>query len=110
MIVTTTPEVQGLQIDQYIRVVAGETVAGINALKDIGAGFRNIVGGRSGSYESEILQARETALGEMVERAMQLGAQGIVGVDIDYLTLGQGNMVMVSASGTAVTFKPAEAE
>ena len=104
MIVTTTNTVEGKQIGQYLRVVAGETVAGINAFKDIGAGFRNLVGGRSNSYEGEIRKAREEALAEMVDRALELGAQGIVGVDIDYEAVGQG-MIMVTASGTAVTFQ-----
>lgn len=104
MIVTTTPSVDGQTIQEYIRVVAGESVLGINVIKDIGAGIRNFVGGRSAGYEEEIMRARETALAEMVERAIELGAQGIVGVDIDYESLGQGGMVMVTASGTAVRF------
>lgn len=102
MIVTTTPTVEGHTITQYIRIVAGETIVGINMFKDIGAGFRNIVGGRSAAYEGEVLRAREEALGEMVQRAIELGANGVVGVDIDYESLGQGGMMMVSASGTAV--------
>ena len=90
---------------QYLRVVCGETIAGVNALKDMAAGFRNIVGGRSQTYETELIQARETALAEMVQRAQELGAEGIVGVDIDYETLGSDNgMLMVTASGTAVRF------
>lgn len=102
MIVTTTNTVEGRNIEQYIRIVAGETIVGINMFKDIGAGLRNIVGGRSGAYEGEVLQAREAALGEMVQRAIELGANGVVGVDIDYESLGQGGMIMVTASGTAV--------
>ncbi|MEF3322386.1 YbjQ family protein [Gulosibacter sp. GYB002] len=105
MIVTTTNSVEGHQIAQYLRVVSGETIVGINMFKDLGAGFRNIVGGRSAAYEGEVQQARETALGEMVQRAIELGAQGIVGVDIDYESLGQGGMMMVCASGTAVRFQ-----
>ncbi|WP_230975963.1 YbjQ family protein [Gulosibacter hominis] len=104
MIVTSTNSVEGHTISQYLRVVSGETIVGINMFKDIGAGFRNIVGGRSAAYEGEVQQARETALGEMVQRAMELGAQGVVGVDIDYESLGQGGMMMVCASGTAVRF------
>lgn len=104
MIVTTTHTVEGHEINNYLRIVAGETVAGINAFKDIGASFRNFVGGRSGVYEKEILNARETALAEMVDRAIELGAHGVVGVDVDYQTLGDGQMVLVSATGTAVTF------
>lgn len=105
MIVTTTNSVEGHQIAQYLRVVSGETIVGINMFKDLGAGFRNIVGGRSAAYEGEVQQARETALGEMVQRAIELGAQGVVGVDIDYESLGQGGMMMVCASGTAVRFQ-----
>lgn len=104
MIVTTTSTVEGRPVSEYLRVVAGETVIGINMLKDIGAGFRNIVGGRSGGYEKEIIAAREQALGEMVQRALDLGGEGVVGVKIDYESLGQGGMVMVTASGTAVRF------
>lgn len=104
MIVTTTNAVEGRTISNYLRVVSGETIVGINMFKDIGAGFRNIVGGRSSAYEGEVMQARETALGEMVQRAMELGAHGVVGVDIDYESLGQGGMMMVCASGTAVQF------
>ena len=107
MIVTTTSTVEGRQISAYVRVVAGETIVGINAFKDIAAGFRNIVGGRSQSYEKEVFQARENALAEMVQQAIELGAEGVVGVDIDYETLGSDNgMMMVSATGTAVRFAP----
>ena len=92
---------------QYLRVVCGETIAGVNALKDMAAGFRNLVGGRSQTYEAELVQARESALAEMVQRAQELGAEGIVGVDIDHETLGSDNgMLMVTASGTAVRFSP----
>ena len=107
MLVTTTPIVEGYPVTQYLRVVCGETIAGVNALKDMAAGFRNIVGGRSQTYETELIQARETALAEMVQRAQELGAEGVVGVDIDYETLGSDNgMLMVTASGTAVRFSP----
>ena len=107
MLVTTTPIVEGYPVTQYLRVVCGETIAGVNALKDMAAGFRNIVGGRSQTYETELIQARETALAEMVQRAQELGAEGVVGVDIDYETLGTDNgMLMVTASGTAVRFSP----
>ncbi|WP_296103630.1 YbjQ family protein [uncultured Corynebacterium sp.] len=104
MIVTTTNTIEGKQVGQYLRVVAGETVAGINAFKDISAGFHNLVGGRSNSYEGEIRKAREDALAEMVDRAHELGTEGVLGVDIDYESVGQ-NMIMVTASGTAVTFQ-----
>ena len=107
MLVTTTPTVEGYPVTQYLRVVCDETVAGVNFLKDMAAGFRNFVGGRSQSYEEELIQARETALAEMVQRAQELGAEGVVGVDIDYETLGADNgMLMVTASGTAVRFSP----
>ncbi len=105
MLVTTTPTVEGYPISQYLRVVCGETIAGVNMFKDIGASLRNIVGGRSEGYEQELVQARETALAEMVQRAAELGAEGVVGVDIDYEALGSDNgMLMVTASGTAVRF------
>ncbi|AZA10828.1 YbjQ family protein [Corynebacterium gerontici] len=103
MIVTTTHSVEGRQITEYLRVIAGETVAGINMFKDIGAGLRNLVGGRAGSYEGELIQARENALAELVNRAMELGADAVVGVELDYSSLGQANdMLMVTATGTAV--------
>ena len=108
MIVTTTYNVEGRQISEYIRVVAGETVSGIKMFRDLAAGFRNIVGGRSQAYEEEMINARENALAEMVQRAIELGAEGVVGVDIDYVTMGSDNgMMMVSATGTAVRFAPA---
>ena len=108
MIVTTTYNVEGRQISEYIRVVAGVTVSGINMFRDLAAGFRNIVGGRSQAYEEEMINARENALAEMVQRAIELGAEGVVGVDIDYVTMGSDNgMMMVSATGTAVRFAPA---
>ena len=107
MLVTPTPTVEGYPVTQYLRVVCGETIAGVNALKDMAAGFRNLVGGRSQTYEAELVQARESALAEMVQRAQELGAEGIVGVDIDYETLGSDNgMLMVTAAGTAVRFSP----
>ena len=108
MIVTTTYNVEGRQISEYIRVVAGETVSGINMFRDLAAGFRNIVGGRSQAYEEEMINALENALAEMVQRAIEVGAEGVVGVDIDYVTMGSDNgMMMVSATGTAVRFAPA---
>ncbi|WP_018023373.1 YbjQ family protein [Corynebacterium ulceribovis] len=102
MIVTTTNSVEGRQIAHYIRVVAGETIVGINVLKDFAAGIRNLTGGRSASYEGEAVAARETALAELVQRGMELGADAIVGVQLDYSTMGQGQMLMVTAAGTAV--------
>ena len=106
MLVTTTPIVEGYPVTQYLRVVCGETIAGVNALKDMAAGFRNIVGGRSQAYEGELRTAREGALAEMVEAAQELGAQGVIGVKLDYQSIGvDGGMLMVAATGTAVTFR-----
>ncbi|MEJ5998088.1 YbjQ family protein [Corynebacterium sp. H130] len=103
MIVTTTNSVEGREISQYLRVVAGETIVGINVFKDFTAGLRNIVGGRAEAYEGEAKAARDSALAEMVERGLELGADAIVGVALDYSTMGQANnMLMVSATGTAV--------
>lgn len=103
MILTTTPTIEGHNIKEYKGVVCGEVVAGVNVLKDIGASIRNIIGGRAGSYEDELIAARENALKEMAERAMNLGANAVVGIDIDYEALGVDNgMLMVTVSGTAV--------
>ena len=96
MLVTTTPTVEGYPITQYLRIVCGETIAGVNVFKDLAAGIRNVVGGRSEAYERELTQARETALAEMVQRAQELGAEGVVGVDIDYETLGTDNGMLIS--------------
>ncbi|WP_304426299.1 heavy metal-binding domain-containing protein [uncultured Adlercreutzia sp.] len=103
MITTTTPAIEGYRITGYYGIVFGEVITGINFLRDFGAGIRNIVGGRSEGYEEELMQARTQAIAEMEQRAAALGAHAIVGVDVDYEVLGQGNMLMVSASGTAVT-------
>lgn len=103
MIITTTPSVEGKKIAEYKGIVFGEIVSGVNFLKDIAAGFRNFFGGRSDSYEGELIEAREAALREMESRAAKLGANAVVGVNIDYEVLGQGgDMLMVTASGTAV--------
>lgn len=103
MIVTTTPSIDGKRITQYCGVVAGEAILGANVFKDLFAGLRDIVGGRSGMYERELQKARDIAMREMQERAQALGANAVVGIDLDYEVLGQGNgMLMVSASGTAV--------
>lgn len=105
MIVTTTNSVDGKEISEYLRVVTGENIIGINMFKDIGTSFRNLVGGRSQSYEAEVFNARETALKEMVDRAIELGAHGVVGVSLAYQALGADNgMMMVTATGTAVRF------
>jgi len=103
MIVTTTPSVEGRKIIDYQGIIFGEVITGVNMIKDFAAGLTNIFGGRSGSYEGELIKAREDALRELVERAKAVGANAIVGVNIDYEVLGQGNMLMVTASGTAVT-------
>jgi uncharacterized protein YbjQ (UPF0145 family) len=103
MIVTTTPSIEGQRITRYCGVVAGEAILGANLFKDLFAGIRDLVGGRSATYERELQRAREMALAEMQEKASALGANAVVGVDLDYEVLGQGNgMLMVSASGTAV--------
>ncbi len=103
MILTTTPTVEGRAISEYKGVVFGEVITGINFVRDIAASFRNFVGGRSGSYEEELFVARTQAMQEMEQRARQLGADAVVGIDIDYEVLGTGsNMLMVTASGTAV--------
>lgn len=102
MIVTTTPGIDGRKISEYLGVVTGEAILGANIMKDLFAGFRDIVGGRSGAYEQELQKARQIAMKEMEEEAASLGANAIVGVDIDYETVSTGNMLMVSVSGTAV--------
>ncbi len=103
MIITTTPSVEGKKIIEYKGIVFGEVISGVNFLKDFAAGLRNFVGGRSGSYEGELIEARENAVRELESRAHKMGANAVVGVDIDYEVLGQGgNMLMVTASGTAV--------
>ena len=100
MIVTTTPTVEGRPAREYLGIVTGEAILGANMFKDIFAGIRDIVGGRSGAYEQELGKARRTALAEMQDEARRLGADAVVGVDLDYEVIN--NMLMVSASGTAV--------
>lgn len=103
MIITTTPNIEGKTIKEYRGIVFGEVISGVDFIKDFAAGLTNFFGGRSSSYEGELIEAREAALVEMERRAASLGANAIVGVDIDYEVLGQGgNMLMVTASGTAV--------
>ena len=103
MIVTTTPGIDGRRITRYCGVVAGEAILGANLFKDLFAGIRDLVGGRSATYERELQRARDIAMQELQQRAQELGANAVVGVDLDYEVLGQGNgMLMVSASGTAV--------
>lgn len=106
MLVTTTPSVEGRKIVDYRGIVFGEVIAGVDFIKDIAAGLRNFFGGRAGAYEGELVEARESALAEMSDRASALGANAVIGVDIDYEVLGQGgNMLMVTASGTAVVIE-----
>lgn len=103
MILTTTPGIEGKRIVDYKGIVFGEVISGVNFLKDFAAGLSNFFGGRSGSYEGELIEAREQALAEMRKRAEMLGANAVIGIDMDYEVLGQGgNMLMVTASGTAV--------
>ena len=105
MLIITTPTVQGAEIAEYHGIVTGEAILGANLFKDFFAGIRDIVGGRSAAYEEELRRARDTAIDEMAMEAEALGANAVVGVDLDYETIqvGQGgNMLMVSASGTAV--------
>ncbi|MGX7106470.1 putative heavy metal-binding protein [Hutsoniella sourekii] len=103
MIITTTGQVEGQTIVDYRGIVFGEVITGINMFKDMGAGLRNIFGGRSQGYENELTLAREEALKEMKQRAQDLGANAVVGVKMDYEVLGSDNgMLMVTCSGTAV--------
>lgn len=103
MILSTTPQIEGYNIREYKGVVTGETIIGANFMKDIFAGIRDIVGGRSASYEKVLRKAKDTAIQEMMERAQAMGANAIVGIDIDYETIGESNsMLMVATSGTAV--------
>ena len=103
MIVSTTPTLEGKTIREYKGIVFGEVVSGVDFVKDFAAGLTNFFGGRSNSYEGELIQARQNAIEEMEDRAYQLGANAVVGVDIDYEVLGSANnMMMVIASGTAV--------
>lgn len=106
MIHSTTPSIHGKDITKYHGVVTGEAILGANIFKDIFASIRDIVGGRSAAYEKELQKARTIAFEEMSQQAVDLGANAIVGIDIDYETVGaQGGMLMVSVSGTAVTIK-----
>jgi uncharacterized protein YbjQ (UPF0145 family) len=103
MVYSTTPTIEGHPILEYKGVVTGETIIGANAFKDFFAGIRDIIGGRSGSYEKVLREAKDTSMQEMGERAAQMGANAIVGIDIDYETIGQSSsMIMVTCSGTAV--------
>ena len=101
MIITTTPSIEGRPIRDYMGIVTGEAILGANLFKDFGASIRDVIGGRAGGYEKDLQKARDTAIGEMQQAAEALGANAIVGVDLDYETL-KGSMLMVTASGTAV--------
>jgi uncharacterized protein YbjQ (UPF0145 family) len=108
MLITTTPNVEGKSINKYLGLVGGEAILGANIFKDFFAGIRDIVGGRSAAYEKELRRAKDVAIAEMVEQAKALGANAIIGVDLDYETIGSGsgsNMLMVSANGTAVVIQ-----
>lgn len=106
MIVTTTPNIEGKKVVKYLGIVTGEAIIGANIVKDFFAGVRDIVGGRSGAYEEGLREAKQIALSEMQQNAEAMGANAILGVDLDYETMGSsGSMLMVSASGTAVVIE-----
>lgn len=103
MVLSTTSTIEGSPIREYKGIVTGETIIGANVFKDFMAGLRDFFGGRSGTYEKVLAEAKDTSLSEMAERARQMGANAVVGIDLDYETIGQGNsMLMVTCSGTAV--------
>ncbi|ATF14194.1 YbjQ family protein [Brevibacillus sp. HB1.2] len=104
MIVTTTSMIQGKEVEEYLDIVSGEVIMGANVVRDFLAGITDIIGGRSGSYESKLAEGRELALREMKEKARVLGANAVIGVDLDFETLREG-MMMVIATGTAVRVK-----
>ena len=106
MLVTTTPIIEGKRIIHYYGIVSGETIIGANVFRDFLAGIRDFVGGRSGASEEVLRQAKETAIKEMEEQAARLGANAVIGVDLDYETVGgSGSMLMVTATGTAVVIE-----
>lgn len=107
MIVTTTPTLEGHRIVKYHGIVGGDAILGANIFKDLFASIRDIVGGRSAAYEGELRKAKDIALSEMMDQAKKLGANAVIGVDLDYETIGgnSSNMIMVSASGTAVSYE-----
>lgn len=106
MLVTTTPIIEGKRITRYYGIVSGETIIGANVFRDFLAGIRDFVGGRSGAYEEVLRKAKDTAIKEMEEQAARMGANAVIGVDLDYETVGgSGSMLMVTATGTAVTIE-----
>lgn len=108
MLVLTTPTIEGKKITKYVGLVTGEAILGANIFRDLFAGIRDIVGGRSGAYEEELRKAKQIAIREMVEEATSRGGNAVVGVDLDYETIAMGNgggMLMVSASGTAIVYE-----
>ena len=103
MLLSTTSVIEGRPVREYLGVVTGETIIGANFVKDFFASIRDVIGGRSGSYEKVLREAKDTAMREMEERAARIGANAVIGIDIDYETMGQnGSMIMVTCSGTAV--------
>ena len=106
MLLTTTPNIQGREITQYFGIVSGETIIGANLFKDFFSFFRDIVGGRASSYESVLREAKESALQEMSDQAARMGANAVIGIDLDFETVGaNGSMLMVTAAGTAVRYQ-----
>ncbi|MDO5032592.1 YbjQ family protein [Corynebacterium sp.] len=106
MIFSTTPTIEGYEIAEYLRVIGGETISGIKFSKDFGAAFASFAGGRAAGYEEEAYKAREAALNDMWNRAVELGADAVVGISVDYSTIGQANdMLFVVATGTAVKLR-----
>jgi uncharacterized protein YbjQ (UPF0145 family) len=107
MLISTTSVLDGRPVSRYLGVVTGEAIIGANIFRDLFAAVRDVVGGRSATYEKALAEAREVALAEMQQRALEMGANGVIGVDLDYEVLGQANgMLMVSCSGTAVVLSP----
>ncbi|MCS6869871.1 MAG: YbjQ family protein [Anaerolineae bacterium] len=103
MLVTTTPTLEGKTVRKYLGLVSGETILGANIFRDIGAGLRDIFGGRARSYERSLIEAKQSAINQMIEQAKGMGANAVIGVSLDFETVGSnGSMLMVSASGTAV--------
>jgi len=105
MLITTTNTIEGKKIESYLGIVCGEVIVGVNFVKDFVAGLSDFFGGRSGTYEDELIKARESAMTELKQRAESMGANAVIGVDIDYEVMGANNgMMMVSVSGTAVRY------